>query len=82
MTIKTIYKVEGDSNEYDSEQEAKVAEALHEDDSFYIDSWTTLNVAKAITKKFLLCPILITTTIQELEEEADRKAVEEGLEAA
>ena len=81
MTIKTIYKVEGDSNEYDSEQEAKVAEALHEDDSFYIDSRTTLKVAKAITKKFFLCPILPTVTVQEMAA-ALAEADEAGKEAA
>ena len=65
MTIKTIYKVEGDSNEYDSEQEAQVAEALHEDDSFYLSARDVLKVAKAITKRYFLCPIPPTVTVQE-----------------
>lgn len=65
MTIKTIYKVDGDSNDYGSEQEAQVAEALNKDDSFYLSARDTLKVAKAITKRYFLCPILQTVTIQE-----------------
>ena len=65
MTIKTIYKVDGDSNEYDSEQEAQVAEAIEAEGSIYVDARTKLRVAKAITKRYFLCPILSTVTTQE-----------------
>lgn len=82
MTIKTIYKVEGDSNEYDSEQEAQIAEVLHEDDTFYMDSRTTLRVAKAITKRYFLCPILPTVTVQEFVGEFDSLVPSAGQEEA
>lgn len=65
MTIKVIYKVEGDCNEYDSKQEAQIAEVLETNDSIYIEARTRLNVAKAICSKYLLCPIPPTTTVQE-----------------
>lgn len=65
MTIKTIYKVEGDSNEYDSEQEAQVAEVLQEVKAIYIEDYKKLRIARAICNKYFLCPILPTVTIQE-----------------
>ena len=65
MTIKTIYKVEGDTNEYDSEQEAQVAEALQKIDGVYIRDYGKLRIAKAITEHYFLCPILHTVTVQE-----------------
>ena len=66
MTIKTIYKVEGDSNEYDSEQEAQVAEALQKINGVYIRDYEKLRITKAITKRYFLCPILPTITGQEM----------------
>lgn len=81
MTIKTIYKVEGDSNEYDSEQEAQVAEAIDDEEGLYVDARTKLKVAKAITKKYFLCPILPTVTVQEMGV-AITEADEAGREAA
>lgn len=65
MTIKTVYKVEGDSNEYDSEQEAQVAEALQEVEVIYVRDYEKLRIAKAITQRYFLCPILPTVTVQE-----------------
>lgn len=81
MTIKTIYKVEGDSNEYDSEQEAQVAEALQEAEATYVRDYEKLRIAKAITKRYFLCPILPTVTVQEMGV-AITEADEAGKEAA
>ena len=69
MTIKTIYKVVGDINEYDSEQEAQIAEAIQENNALYVRDYDKLAIAKAITKRYFLCPIIPTTTIQEFAEE-------------
>lgn len=65
--IKVIYKVEGDSNEYDSEQEAQVAEALQETEAIYVRDYEKLRIAKKICQRYFLCPILPTVTVQEQE---------------
>lgn len=69
MTIKTIYKVEGDSNEYDSEQEAQIAECIENADGIYVDARHKLRIAKAISEKYFLVPIVKTETVVVTEEE-------------
>lgn len=63
MTIKAIYKVEGDRNEYETEQQAQVAECLQGMGIFFTQE-EKLSAAKAITEKYFLCPILKTETTQ------------------
>jgi len=65
MTIKTIYKVEGDSNEYDSEQEAQIAEACKNYKSMYLTQAELKGIAEAISAKYLLVPIVATEALQE-----------------
>ena len=81
MTIKTIYKVEGDSNEYDSEQEAQIAEAIENEEGLYVGARDTLKIAKAITKRYFLCPILPCVTVPEMDA-ALTEADEAGREVA
>lgn len=68
MTIKIIYKLEGDSNEYESEQEAQIAEVIEAIEGIYIDSRQKKKIAAAFTGKYFLIPVIPTVTIQELEE--------------
>lgn len=62
--IRTIYKVEGDSNEYDSEQEALLAEAIDSFDTIYIRDHEKYKIVKAITQRFILTPIVSGVTMQ------------------
>lgn len=59
MTIKVIYKVEGDSNQYNSEQEALIAECLAESEH-YFSAAEKQNIAEAISERYRLIPILDT----------------------
>lgn len=63
MTIKVIWKVEGDRNEYETEQQAQIAECL-QGDGTYLTQGEKLFITKAITEKYFLSPILKTETVQ------------------
>lgn len=69
MSIQVIYKVPGMPTEFDSEQEAWVAEAIDQCEGLYIESFKMLKLVKAITSRYFLCPILPTVTLQEPEQE-------------
>lgn len=62
MTIKVIYKVEGDNNEYDSEQEAHIAECCKNYKGMFLTPSELYGIAKAISEKYFLAPILKTET--------------------
>lgn len=55
MTIKAIYKVEGDRNEYETEQQAQVAECLENSERYFTDT-EKLVIVKIITDRFFLIP--------------------------
>lgn len=69
MTIKIIYKVEGDGNTYDSEQEAQIAEIIADTEGLYIERYKISQLAKAISEKYFLVPIVKTETVVVTEEE-------------
>lgn len=56
MTIQVIYKVLGLPGEYESEQEAMVAEAVDQCEGLYIESYNMRKLVKAITSKYFLVP--------------------------
>lgn len=56
MTIQVIYKVPGLPGEYESEQEAMVAEAVDQYEGLYIESYKMDKLVKAITSKYFLVP--------------------------
>jgi len=75
MTIKAIYKVDSDRNEYETEQQAQIAECL-QGEGIYLTQEEKLYVAKAITKKYSLCPILKTETVVVSQQELDQKELD------
>ena len=75
MTIKAIYKVEDDRNEYETEQQAQVAECLQEPGAFLTQD-EKLYIAKAITAKYFLRPILKTETVVVSQAELDKRELD------
>ncbi len=60
MAIVCIYKVPGISNEFETEQDAMVAEAIDQCEGLYIENYKMLRLVKAITSKYFLVPIAET----------------------
>jgi hypothetical protein len=54
--ITQQWKVENDSNEYNTEQEAQIAECLQEQGA-YLTASEKLYIAKQVSKKYILIPI-------------------------
>lgn len=54
--IKCIWQVEGDDNEYDSEEEAILAAEIMEAEDIYIERYHRKNIIKYICKHFVLLP--------------------------
>ena len=54
--ITQQWKVENDSNEYSTEQEAQIAECLQAQGAYFTSS-EKLYVAKKISEKYILIPI-------------------------
>lgn len=75
MTIKAIYKVEDDRNEYETEQQAQVAECLQGKGIFFTQE-EKLYAAKAITARYFLCPILKTETVVVSQAELDQRELD------
>lgn len=67
--IKTIYKVEGDDNEYQSIQQAFVAEVISNIKDVYINDRQKLKIAQEITKQYFLSPRFIEPTNKESDKE-------------
>lgn len=67
MAIQIIYKVPGLSAEFETEQEAMIAEAIDQCEGLYIENFKLLKLVRAITSKYFLMPIVETVTIQEVE---------------
>ena len=70
--IKIIWKVEDDSNEYNNEQEAQIAEVLAGLEGCYIDTRQKRMIAEAFNGRYFLIPILKTETFAVTEEQMDR----------
>ena len=70
--IKIIWKVEDDSNEYQSEQEAQIAQVLAGIEGCHIDTRQKRMIAEAFNGRYFLIPIIPTVTIQETAESNDR----------
>ena len=70
--IKIIWKVENDSNEYNNEQEAQIAQVLSEIEGCYIDTRQKRMIAEAFNGRYFMIPIIPTVTIQETAESNDR----------
>lgn len=71
MTIKQLWKVEGTGNDYETEQEAQIAECIYDAEGIYVDARTTAKIAKALSDRYFLVPIIPTITIQESEREQE-----------
>ena len=69
--IKTIYKVEGDDNEYQSKQQALVAEVLSKISDIYINDRQRLKIAQGITKQYFLSLHFTEPTNKESDKELD-----------
>jgi hypothetical protein len=57
MAIKAVYKIDGSSEEYETEQQAQIAEILEDLKACYIENYKIKKIATAITEKFHLIPI-------------------------
>ena len=71
--IQIIWKVEGDSNEYPSEQEAQIAQVLAGIEGCHIDTRQKRMIAEAFNGRYFLIPIIPTVTIQETQAQADQR---------
>lgn len=67
--IRIIYKVEGDDNEYQSIQQAFVAEVISNISDVYVNDRQRLKIAQEITKQYFLSPILPESTSKEPDKE-------------
>lgn len=54
MTIKAIWKVEGDSNEYETEQQAQIAEVISDISGIFLNRDERYRVAKAVEESFCI----------------------------
>ncbi len=74
--IRIIWKIEGDSNEYNSEQEAQIAALLAGIEGCYFDHRQRRLIAEAFNDRYFLVPIIPTVTIQETQAQADQRELD------